>query len=332
MSSVIIKNILSQSDLTSLMDMELPVFAKEGYLKAKSSSFGWLVSDSFILPYIIVKKLIFKRLIFTSTPIRLLKASDEQEALFLSEAINFLKENKLCDFIGKAQSNCVFKNVPEHISTVPWGSYLLDLTKSEDEIISGYHKKHRNVVKKAEKEGASVVFNDSIDVVYNNIKETLDRQNAPYFPSLDFLTNLKKDIPDNLLLASVYQNEILQGTAVILFDGECGYYLYGGSTPRPATGSVNYLQHRIMLHLKSLGLSKYDFVGARITVQPGSKFEGIQRFKSRFGCQLETGYAFNVIFSPIKFKLYNFTAKLYLRLKGIEYKDPIEELLKVPNK
>lgn len=332
MSSIIINNLTKQVDVSKITGIELPVFATEGYLKAKSKNFGWLVSESFILPYIIDEKLIFKRLIFTSTPISLLDVSGVQEALFMAEVINFLKNNKFCDFIGKAQSNCVFKNVPENVNTVPWGSYFLDLTLLETDIVSGYHKKHRNVIKKAEKEGALVVFNDSIDVIYNNIKATLERQNSPYFPSLSFITNLKNNLPNNLLLASVYQGDVLQGTAIVLFDGECGYYLYGGSAAKPATGSVNYLQHRIMLHLKSLGLSKYDFVGARMNVEPGSKFEGIQRFKSRFGCQLDSGYAFNVVFSPVKFKMYNFAVKSFLRIKGIEYIDPIVQLNNEANK
>lgn len=329
MPPVIVKNLDKQSDVDNLTEKELPIFAQEGYLNAKSSSFGWLVSDSFVLPYIIIKKLIFKRLIFTTTPICIEKETKADEALFLSSAINFLKEHRLCDFIGKAQSNCVFKKVPDDIKAVPWGSYLLDLTSSEEAIIQGYHKKHRNVIKKAEKDGVEVDFNESIDVVFSNIKETLQRQNSPYFPSLSFLSNLKESVPNNLLLASAYLNDELQGTAVILFDGDSGYYLYGGSQSRPTTGAINYLQHRVMLHLKSLGVKSYDFVGARLHVEPGSKFEGIQRFKSRFGSCLDSGYTFNVIFSPVKFKLYNLIAKLYLSLKGVEYIDPIEELTRV---
>lgn len=328
MLAVKIHNLFSQADVMNITSADLPVFATEGYLKSKSSLFGWLVSDSFILPYIIDRRLVFKRLVFTSSPINIHGENSLDEALFLQEAIKKLKEENICDFISKAQSNSVFKNVPNGLNTVPWGTYVLDLHQSKEQLISNYHKKHRNVIKKAEKSGVSVVFDDSIDVIYYNIKQTLDRQKSPYFPSIDFLNKLHKNIPNNVLFASAYYEGKLQGTAVVLFDSNCGYYLYGGSIPKPLTGSVNYLQHCIILHLQNLGVTKYDFVGARIHVQPNSKFEGIQRFKSRFGCNLVEGYAFNVIFSPVKFKLFNIAVKLYLKFKGIKYCDPIEQLIK----
>ena len=327
MSKIKVRNVSNQAEVISKLGRELPVFSKEDYLKAKSSIYGWLISDVFILPYIIDKKIIFKRLIFTSTPINFAGNENEDEAMFLRAVIIYLEENKLCDFVGKAQSNCVFKKVPKEINTVPWGSYILNLQQSESELIDGYHKKNRNVIRKAEKEGVKVVFSDSINTVHGNIKETLKRQNSPYFPSLSFLKNLQRDIPDNLLLAAVYKDNSLQGTAVVLYDDKCGYYLYGGSSPQPFTGSVNFLQHCIILHLKSLGLSNYDFVGARLRVEPGSKFEGIQRFKSRFGSELDEGYAFNVIFSTVKFKLYNFAVKSYFFFKGMKYSDPIAQLV-----
>jgi lipid II:glycine glycyltransferase (peptidoglycan interpeptide bridge formation enzyme) len=50
-----------------------------------------------------------------------------------------------------------------------------------------------------------------------------------------------------------------------------------------ALGSSNLLQWEIIKKLKSLGVREYDFVGGRVEVPKGSKLEGIQRFKQRFG-------------------------------------------------
>ena len=71
--------------------------------------------------------------------------------------------------------------------------------------------------------------------------------------------------------------------------------MYGGSVEKPYSGSLNLLQFEAMKFLQSRGVREYDLVGARIKVEQGSKYEGIQRFKSRFGARLVQGYAFRTI-------------------------------------
>ena len=47
------------------INVNLPFFAQKKYLSSKSKNYGWFISDDFILPFIIYKKNIFKRLVFT---------------------------------------------------------------------------------------------------------------------------------------------------------------------------------------------------------------------------------------------------------------------------
>ena len=81
-----------------------------------------------------------------------------------------------------------------------------------------------------------------------------------------------------------------------------------------------------MRQLRDRGVSVYDFVGARLDVDEGSKYEGIQRFKSRFGAELHEGKAFRVVFSRFKFFLFQFMLKTYFYLRGLSYIDPIDLL------
>jgi hypothetical protein len=67
-------------------------------------------------------------------------------------------------------------------------------------------------------------------------------------------------------------------------------------------------------------------MGARSCVEKGSKFEAIQKFKSRFGMHLKKGYAFRVVIHPLKFFLFNITVKSYFKLKGSSYVDPIDSI------
>ena len=51
------------------ININLPIFATENYLKSKSDDYGWFVTKEVILPFSIEKKLIFKRLIFSTETI-----------------------------------------------------------------------------------------------------------------------------------------------------------------------------------------------------------------------------------------------------------------------
>ncbi len=43
----------------------LPVVATKEFLSGKSKEFGWFVSDEFVLPFIVEKKFIFRRIVFS---------------------------------------------------------------------------------------------------------------------------------------------------------------------------------------------------------------------------------------------------------------------------
>ena len=48
------------------INIELPFFAQEKYLSSKSDDFGWFNSEDFILPFLIHKTYLFKRLFFST--------------------------------------------------------------------------------------------------------------------------------------------------------------------------------------------------------------------------------------------------------------------------
>lgn len=304
------------------------VFSSEGYLKVCSHSYGWFKSDRFVLPFYIDRIVFFKRMIFTCSPIvRGLEGSNsEQQREFLDQVVRISKEKRLCDFIGKPQSNAVFDVVPSCSVACRWGTYLRDISLADDDLLKSFHSKHRNVINRAMREGVVVNETNDLQVVYDCIKETLERQGLPYYPSLDFLRGLKKELTANVLFLAAYAGESLQGVAVIPYDDFFGYYLYGGSISNPVNGSLNLLQFEAMRILRDRGVRSYDFVGARLKVEEGSKYEGIQRFKERFGASIEEGFAFRVVFSTWKWSLFNFMLSQYFRVKGRNYIDPIDSL------
>lgn len=311
----------------SLVGQPLPVLASEGYLKTKSGSYGWFAGGDYVLPFFLDRKLIFTRMVFTEGLIKTSPHSSlEGEKEFLDQVVRYVKSHDVCDFIYKAQSNVIFNVCPDGSQCVPWGTYLVDLDMSGDALLATFDGKHRNVIKKAMKDGVVIETTTDIVQVYENIKDTLDRQKSIHYPSLSYLQKLRSNLPDNSLFFRAVKDGQLQGTAIVIFDEKKGFYMYGGSVEKPYSGSLNLLQFEAMKYLQGRGVHEYDLVGARIKVEEGSKYEGIQRFKSRFGARLVQGYAFRTIIHPVRFKAFNILTALYLRFRGYDYRDPIDQL------
>jgi hypothetical protein len=220
------------------VNFEDNVFASPGYLAAKSSSYGWLVSNNYALPFYVDKILVFRRLVFTSAPI--CRCSDKgeppDEKAFLDAAIDALDRHNLCDFISKPQSNAVFDVAPRRGVYCPWGTYETRIDRSDTALLEAFHAKHRNVIKKAIREGVVVRVMENLEVVQDNIRSTLLRQRLPYYPSLKFVKQLCVQLPSSVLILGAYYRGKLQGVALVPFDSQCGYYLYGGSIDNPFGG------------------------------------------------------------------------------------------------
>ena len=289
---------------------KLPIFGTKEFLKLKSEKFGWFVDNNFILPFYIDKRGIFSKLTFTTSTIRL-NNKDEKE--FLNGVVSKAKELRV-DYISQPLASAVFESIPDNSIYIDWGSYVVNLEQTEENILKNMHSKHRNVIKKAIKDGVSIEITDNIDIIYKNLQETMMRQNRAY-PSKDELERLKSF--SKFYIAK--KDNIVQGCAVLPFNQNGVYYLYGGSISKPYTGSLNLMHYKAMVDFRNLNVKKYDFMGARIDVEKGSKLEGIQRFKSRFGGELEYGYLWKYEYNPIKLKIINIIQRIRFRLKNSVY-------------
>lgn len=289
----------------------LPIFATKDFLETKSKEYGWFVSKEAILPFYIDRRAIFSKLVFTNETIFL--SNNIDEAIFLDEVIKKVKSLKV-DMISQPLASAVFESVPKDTKNIEWGSYVVDLTQSEDKILQNMHSKHRNVVRKAIKDGVEIKETQDVKIVFENLKETMQRLNRGY-PSLEELERVKSFSKFYIVL----KDGVVQGSCVLPYNQYGAYYLYGGSIVRPYTGSLNYMHYFAMLELKKEGVKEYDFMGARVDVEQGSKLEGIQRFKSRFGGELKRGYLWKHIYNPYKVSMIYTIQKLKYKLKGQIY-------------
>jgi lipid II:glycine glycyltransferase (peptidoglycan interpeptide bridge formation enzyme) len=219
------------------------------------------------------------------------------------------------DFI-RSHHTALFNYFPDDSIYCRFGSYILDLSQSEEALLSNIHSKHRNVIKKAKKDNVLISCGkENRDKCEFLINSTLSRQkvhqiNQNMLNKLTALSNIDYWIAE-------YNDEI-HGAAIIVWAENSAYYLYGGSIEKTHSGAMNLLHWAAIMEMKKRNVKFYDFVGARIDPEEGSKYEGIQRFKSRFGGELKQGYLWKLPLNKVKYKLYVSMQKLknYGQFKG----------------
>lgn len=308
-----IKNIIFE------WDDSFPIFVSKQYLSASSSEYGWLggyINNSlkFVLPFVIRKRLFFRWLQFQTETIYLdPELTTGQEKDFLESVVSFLSEKRL-DFIAQPPTNAVFNTTPAQSVSTPFGTYRIDLTLTEEELWGQIHQKHKNVIRRAIKNSVEIVSSkDNADLAYELLKQTMLRSGMGVMGKAAF-NDMIDSLGEYLEIFVACYNDSPQGCAIIPFSKFGAYYLYGGSIDQPLLGSMNLLQWHAIKHFKALGVKVYDFVGARIKPQEGSKLEGIQRFKSRFGSEMKHGYLWKVPLKPGKYELFKFLH--YLKTKS----------------
>ena len=292
---------------------DIPVLAYPKMLSSLSGyvDHGYIVEDGLILPFVEVRKAKICKYIELPVP-TVGSCSVDEEQLFLDKALKYIYEVKRPDFIISLNTSPM-RVYPRGSFFCKFGSYVLDLSKSEDELFSGIHSKHRNVIRKAEKDGLTVDCDHRyIDDCLRIIKNTYSRQGKSS-SSEGYYRNITR-LGRQTEFWVVKKREEIQGCAILLWDNNASYYMHGGSIEHPSTGALNYLHWRAILSMKTRGVKYYDFVGARINVEEGSKLEGIQRFKSRFGGELQVGYRWRLVFNKSKYAIYYFMLWIRTRI------------------
>lgn len=314
------------------LNIKLPILGRKEYLASKSKDFGWFTNDNCAIAYYIDKKLNFKRMIFSTEVISKNSAlTYDTEKDFLEQIIRYIKEHKTCDFIYKAQANVVFKSCPSNADCVEWGTYEIDLDKSSEELFLSFSGKCRNVIRKAKKENVIVQEIEDCAIIYENIKSMFNRQNSFHYPPYEYIKYLQDNLKNNVMLLIAMKDSVVQGSLILVYDETHGYAMYAGSIKSPQTGSLDLLHYEAMCRLQNKGVQTYDFVGTRINIKKGSKQEGIDRFKKKFNPTLKKGYAFKIIFNPLKHYIFDILVKSYFKVRGYKYIEAIEQI-KIDNK
>lgn len=182
----------------------------------------------------------------------------------------------------------------------PPDSTLIDLTKSEDEILSGMKTKWRYNVNLAARKGVQVQrldgkspeLKEKLDVFYELYKITAERDGIAihgkkYYEDL-LLSSSKKidngeDVPVVSLYIASHDGDNL-GAIITLFSKTESVYLYGCSSNVKRNLMPNFLlQWTAMKDAKAYGSSYYDMYGMPPTDDVNHPMHGLYLFKTGFG-------------------------------------------------
>lgn len=299
------------------------IYYSEDYYK-HNSKYGvfYFYDKNRLIIAIYRKKYLFKYFSLPSEPFVWNKENITSEESFLNEFVSKCKDLKCVDWIGPTEVQALFNSAPYGAESIPFGSHIVTLDKDEENLWSAVHSKHRNVIRKASKDGVEISFGgkELLPLYMIADEQTWARSDLNICLREEY-NALLEDFPNNIEICIATLDSKIQGGAIFLYNSERVYYLYGASVNDSHTGSMNLLHWEAMKHYKNKGVHEYSFVGCRINEDADSKYHGIQRFKERFGGVLNVGVMFKIILHPWKYKLY-FCLK---RLKDKAYMDIVDQ-------
>jgi len=192
------------------------------------------------------------------------------------------------DFSKKLFKTYGFINAPIHLHAELTSQ--LDLTKSEDEILSNMRKTTRYEIRKATSLGIKILTSDDLSNIEDFYKlqiSTAKRQGFVPF-SYSYLFEQFKVFSENneaLLYSSKFENKLL-AQAMIIFYGKEAVYHYGASTQEGRSYPGAYLiQWETIKEAKTRGMKRYNFWGVAPEDKKDHRFYGVSVFKRGFGGQ-----------------------------------------------
>lgn len=302
----------------------LPIVGTAAYLNSKSQRYGWFRRGNLVLPFIVERRALFDRLVFTHQTISLAGACSENEEQEFLDQVVIAARNLGVDFIYQPLATAVFSGVPKGAVSARFGTYEVDLDLPVEQLWAQVHGKHRNVIKKAQEAGVEISEGPhNLQICHGLIDATMKR-NQKLSVSLGELERFRESLAEHVSFYVAKKDHEAQGAAVIIWNaGHTAYYLYGGTNDSPFGGSMNLLHWKAMTDMKARGVKRYDFVGARLSPPPGSKLEGIQRFKVRFGATMRQGYLWKYPLKPWRYLAYCWFARAYALMHGATYQGDI---------
>lgn len=228
---------------------------------------------------------------------------------------------ELSDKSLKIMKDLGLKKAPMYLSVEYAG--ILDLKKSEEEILAGASQGFRRKLRKAEKNEIEITASDNDTEIEDFCKlEKLHAERQKYVAfSSDFLKKqfeaFKKG-GEVLIYTAKKDGEILAQNFMIFYGPEASYH-YGVSSQLGTKYSAAPLLHlAAMEEARKRGCIRYNLWGIVGTDEISHRFYGVSEFKRSFGCEeLKYTPAHDMILKPSKYKLTLMVEKVRKKVRHV---------------
>lgn len=245
----------------------------------------------------------------------------------LNDAISELvSKHKISLLRVEPQHDAVLKNLFQTDLSVrkapldaqPKEILMLNLDKSEEEILAAMKPKTRYNIRLAQKKGVEVrplKNKEEEEQFLAVLAATASRKNISFHKKeyyqkfIEFFSEEK-----GTTFVAIKNGKVLAGGTVIIF-GDTAYYMHGGSSDEGRESMAPHLlQWEQIRFAKAKGCTRYDFGGVAIQhTEKGKDWTGITRFKVGFAPATESTLfpgTYDIIFSPARYWSYYLLTKI----------------------
>ena len=243
----------------------------------------------------------------------------------IQEIIDLAKQKKAGWVRIEPASEEVLKNIKNNIKyritkaphdVQPKEIFVIDIAKSEAELLAEMKSKTRYNIKLAEKKEVKI-SNDKIkarkyiEEFLRLVKITATRDGIVSHPE-NYYRQMLETIPgENLkLYIAEYQDKVIAAN-LVLFYGDTCTYMHGASDNENRNVMAPYaLQWQQIKDAKKNGCTKYDFGGV---ADANSKWSGITRFKTGFSPETASAIfpgSYDIIINKNRYYLYRLIQKI----------------------
>ncbi|HLD25685.1 MAG TPA: peptidoglycan bridge formation glycyltransferase FemA/FemB family protein [Candidatus Andersenbacteria bacterium] len=206
--------------------------------------------------------------------------------------------------------NLGFRPAPLHVhAELTW---LLDINKSDEELLAGMRKTTRHAIRKAEQGGvtAEVITDPALALArfWPLYQETHTRHGFVLWPQEMIRSQLEIfSAHNNIFTVIARHNNQDVAAAIIPIFSTTAFYYHGASEKLPSNiPAAQLVQWAAIREARHRGLTRYNFWGIAPNNQPQHPFTGITTFKKGFG-----GYAIDYLHAqdlPLSFKYWQLWA------------------------
>ena len=236
--------------------------------------------------------------------------TDEIKKIAKNEKAHFVRVRPLIEGgkIGELFQKLGYRPSPTHVhAQVSW---LLDISKPEEELLACMRKTTRYLVRQAGKLGVVVEEKNNIEGValLENLQEqTAKRHHFTAFSNKYLEKEFEVFIKEEKvkLLIAKKGSEVLAVAMIVLY-GDSAFYHHGASVESKVPASY-LLQWEAIRLAKSLDKKFYNFWGIAPTDSPNHPWAGLTAFKQGFGgFRLEYAPSYDLPLSPFYPLIYLF--------------------------